>query len=141
VFNGKIWVMGGCVSKPNTPPEKGYPKITTLNDVWSSPDGVKWTRIVEHAPWAPRMWIGSQTYAGKMWILGGFDNVHHLNFSDVWTSTDGQHWERSAKKPGFSARHEPTCYVYAGSLWLVAGNSWPVLNDVWRLTLPSAGRK
>jgi hypothetical protein len=34
----------------------------------------------------------------------------------------------------FSPRHEPTVYVYKGSVWVVAGNSWPLMNDVWRLT-------
>ena len=25
--------------------------------------------------------------------------------------------------------------IFDGSLWVVAGNTWPVVNDVWRLTL------
>jgi hypothetical protein len=45
-------------------------------------------------------------------------------------------WHRYEATPVFSTRHEPTTYVYNGSLWVVAGNTWPVLNDVWRLTLP-----
>ena len=35
-----------------------------------------------------------------------------------------------------STRHEPTICVFNGSIWLVAGNMWPLMNDVWRLTLP-----
>jgi len=41
----------------------------------------------------------------------------------------------------WSSRHEPTCYVYDDSLWVVAGNHWPVQNDVWRLTLPAEQAK
>jgi hypothetical protein len=137
VFDGKLWLMGGDISRPNDPPEKGYPKITTFNDVWCSPDGANWTRVLEHAPWAPRMWFISKVYAGKMWIIGGFDNVHHVNFGDVWYTEDGVNWHEFVSEVRFSPRHEPSCYVYENSLWVVAGNSWPVLNDAWRLTIPS----
>ena len=136
VFGGKMWVMGGSISKPNTPPEKGYPNFTTYNDVWYSSDGVSWTCALEHAPWAPRMWFISKVYANKMWIIGGYDNVHHINLGDVWFSEDGVNWQEFVSETKFSPRHEPTCYVYDNSLWVVAGNSWPVQNDVWKLTLP-----
>jgi hypothetical protein len=42
VHGGKVWLMGGFGGK-------GY-----FNDVWSSPDAVYWTRVLEHAPWSPR---------------------------------------------------------------------------------------
>ena len=141
VYKDKLWVMGGSISRPNNPPEKGYPKITTLNDVWCSADGANWQRVLEHAPWAQRMWFISKVYAGRMWIIGGFDNVHHLNFPDVWYTEDGVTWRELISETKFSPRHEPTCYVYDNSLWVVAGNMWPVLNDVWRLTLPASPAK
>ena len=40
----------------------------------------------------------------------------------------------------WSARHEPTVYVFDKSLWVVAGNMWPLMNDVWKLTLLEAGK-
>ena len=135
VFAGKLWVMGGAVSQPNAPPEKHYPQFTTYHDVWCSPDGVHWERVLEQAPWGARMWFVSQVYADRMWIIGGFDNVHGTNFGDVWYTADGRHWQELKSPQVFSPRHEPTCYVYDGSLWVVAGNSWPLMNDVWRLTL------
>ena len=136
VFKDKLWVMGGRISKPNDPPEEGYEKTTTYNDVWCSADGVTWERVLEHAPWGPRQWFVSAVYAGKMWIIGGYDNVHAKNFGDVWYTEDGVTWhEFESAETGFSTRHEPTVYVYDNSLWLVAGNHWPVQNDAWRLTL------
>jgi len=141
VFGGKLWLMGGKTSQENTPPEKGYHQFTTYNDVWCSADGVRWERVLEHAPWAPRMWFISQVYAGRMWIIGGYDNVHHRNLGDVWYTEDGKNWHEFVSEPAFSPRHEPTCYVYDNSLWVVAGNSWPVQNDVWRLTLAPDGDK
>lgn len=138
VFKDSLWLMGGRTPGGNTPPEQGYKDITTHNDVWCSADGANWTRVVPYAPWAPRQWFIAKVYAGKMWIIGGHDNVHSRNFGDVWHSEDGATWSRFTSAPQFSPRHEPTCYVYKNSLWVVAGNAWPLQNDVWRLTLPAA---
>ncbi len=135
-YDGKLWLNGGRINQPNDPPEEGYEKFTTYNDVWCSEDGANWTRVTEHAPWAPRMWFIAEVYRGRMWIIGGYDNVNHDNFGDVWYTTDGVQWEQYPTENAFSSRHEPTCYVYDDSLWVVAGNHWPVQNDVWRLTLP-----
>ena len=141
VYKGKLWVMGGYTQAPREPPEKHYPQFTTFNDVWSSADGAHWECVRKHAPWAPRMWFISKVYAGRMWIVGGFDNVHGANFGDAWCTPDGTNWRQFVAAESFSPRHEPTCYVYDGSLWVVAGNSWPLLNDVWRLTLPQGSRR
>lgn len=135
-YAGKLWLMGGSTAGANTPPEKGYPTWTTHNDVWCSTDGSNWTRVVEHAPWPPRTWFVSKEYAGEVWIAGGYDNVNSQNLGDVWHTRDGKTWESFPMEGAFSPRHEPTLYVFDGSLWVVAGNAWPVKNDVWRLTLP-----
>lgn len=135
-YNGKLWLNGGRISQPNDPPEEGYEQYTTFNDVWCSEDGKNWTRVTEHAPWDPRMWFIAKVYRGRMWIIGGYDNVNHKNFGDVWYTQDGKNWEQYPTEDAFSPRHEPTCYTYMGSLWVVAGNEWPVRNDTWRLTLP-----
>ena len=137
VFKGKLWLMGGRINKPNVPLEEGYEKVTTFNDVWCSADGANWQCVLKHAPWAPRMWFMGADYAGRMWIISGYDNVHHKNLGDVWYTEDGTSWHQfTSDKKMFSTRHEPTVYVYDKSLWVVAGNHWPVQNDVWRLTLP-----
>ena len=82
------------------------------------------------------MWFAAQEYAGRLWVIGGFDNRHGANLGDVWSTRDGVHWEQLSARESFAPRHEPSCYVYHGSLWVVAGNCWPLVNDAWRLTLP-----
>ena len=134
-FDDRLWLIGGRIDKRSDPPEKGYEQYTTFNDVWSSPDGANWTRVLANAPWTARMWFISKTYAGRIWIIGGYDNAHHKNLGDVWYSEDGTDWHQFVSKTQFEPRHEPTCYVFQGSLWVIAGNTWPVRNDVWRLTL------
>jgi hypothetical protein len=135
VYKGKLWLNGGRTHEPSDPPEKHYPKITTHNDVWCSTDGARWTRVLERAPWAARQWFIGREYAGKLWIIGGFDNRNGKNFGDVWFTEDGVTWKELVSGPRFSPRHEPTVYVFDNSLWVVAGNAWPLVNDVWRLTL------
>ncbi len=133
VFAGKIWVMGGRTNGANTPPESFYPGVTTYNDVWCSADGAHWTRVLEQAPWKPRIWSKAKYYLDRMWIIAGFDNVDGANLNDVWYSADGVIWTRLVSYSTFSPRHEVTPYVFDESLWVVAGNGWPLLNDVWRL--------
>lgn len=140
-YRGALWLMGGRIDQPNTPPEKHYPQFTTFNDVWRSTDGIAWERVLEHAPWKPRMWFIAKVYADRLWIIGGFDNVNGANLGDVWYTADGVDWRPFVSEKQFSPRHEPTCYVYDNSLWVVAGNSWPLLNDVWRLTVSHAKKK
>jgi hypothetical protein len=133
-FKGRLWVLGGAMEKTNSPPEKVYPKFTTFNDVWCSADGAVWSRVMEHAPWAQRMWFVPIVYADRLWILGGFDNVHRANFDEAWWTGDGVQWQRLETKTKFSPRHEVTAYVHDHSLWVVAGNTWPLMNDVWKLS-------
>lgn len=135
-YSGKLWLMGGAVEKASDPPETHYSKFTTYNDVWCSADGANWTRALEHAPWEERMWFVAKVYADRLWVLGGFSNRKSLNFAEAWYSEDGATWRPFISEPHWSARHEPTCYVFDNSLWVVAGNSWPLMNDVWKLTLP-----
>lgn len=134
-FRGRLWLMGGRVGTPNDPPEEGYETWTTFNDVWSSEDGVTWERVLEHAPWAARTWFVAEVYRDRLWIIGGYDNVHHANFAEVWHTDDGVTWHQMPVPEGFKSRHEPTAWVFEGSLWIAGGNTWPVLNDVWRLTV------
>jgi len=136
VYDDKLWVLAGAKSGENDPPEKGYPQTTTLNDVWCSEDGVTWVQTSAAAPWAPRMWVPAITYAGYLWIVGGYDNVNSQNLGDIWYTRDGSTWYQYVSEPSPEARHASSLFVYDDSLWVVAGNTWPVVNDVWRLTIP-----
>ena len=139
-YRGQLWLMGGATRQPGDPPEKHYPNYTTHHDVWCSSDGATWTRVLEHAPWAPRMWVVAAVYAGRLWVIGGFSNRQKINFADAWSTQDGREWEAWVSEPMFSPRHEASPFVYRGGLWVAAGNSWPLTNDVWRLALPEAIR-
>ncbi|HET6461536.1 MAG TPA: hypothetical protein VFG29_12215 [Syntrophales bacterium] len=132
-FQGKLWLMGGREIAPNNPSEKNYPDWTTYNDVWVSQDGVAWERIIEHAPWEPRIWFKTIIHKDKIWLLGGFSNKKCTNYNDVWETEDGIHWQQINFGTIWSPRHEFGICDFNNKLWVIAGATQPVVNEVWFL--------
>jgi hypothetical protein len=126
VFGDKIWVFGGGNYRPTF---RGY------NDVWSSQDGLHWTRVTQAAAWSPRIWFSAIEYKNKMWLLGGWSDKPSKNYSDVWYTADGTNWTELKTFEIWSPRHEQSAFVFDDKLWIVGGNAWPLINDVWYLNL------
>lgn len=134
VFKGKIWVMGG----QTMPAFAGGDEIF-YNDVWCSEDGVKWTRVVRHAPWPPRGMIGgSVVFKNRIWILGGgtYDTpqTHFRRFyNDVWSSEDGINWKKHLDSAPWTPRQYHDVAVFDGKMWVLEGyeKSSGNRNDVW----------
>jgi hypothetical protein len=124
VLGGRMWILGGgTYDTPTTPERKFY------NDVWSSPDGVHWTRHVEHAPWHPRQYHDVAVFDRKLWVLEGY-HEQGGNRNDVWYSSDGTHWRELSGTP-WKPRHAASVFVHDGALWMVAGIN--MQQDVWKL--------
>jgi hypothetical protein len=124
VFQGRIWILGGgTYDTPKTPTRQFY------NDVWSSPDGERWTRHVERAPWEPRQYHEVAVFDDRMWVLEGYNRAGG-NRNDVWYSADGVTWHELPGTP-WKPRHAASVFVHSGSLWMVAGNNME--SDVWKL--------
>ena len=52
--------------------------------------GVRWTLVIDGAPWAARYWHTSVVdAAGAIYVLGGYDRFGRTTYRDVWASTDG----------------------------------------------------
>ncbi len=123
VFQGRMWILGGgTYDTPNLPQRKYF------NDVWSSADGVHWTRHVETAPWAARQYHDIAVFDNRLWVLEGYSKA---NRNDVWHSADGVHWVEIPNTP-WRPRHAASVFVHDGALWMVAGNNME--SDVWKLT-------
>lgn len=127
VFQDRIWVFGGG---------NYLPAYLGFNDVWSSSDGVSWSRETDHAAWAPRVWFSAVVYRDRMWLLGGWSNDPSRNWNDVWHTGDGVDWQELRTETIWSERHEHSAYVFKDRIWVVAGNAWPLVNDVWSLHIP-----
>ncbi|HJN15750.1 MAG TPA: hypothetical protein QGH10_09680 [Armatimonadota bacterium] len=135
VHDQKIWVLGGQTLPGFIASED---EDIYYNDVWCSEDGAEWTRVTEHAPWAPRGMIGgSAVMNGRMWLLGGgtYDTPDHpqrLFYNDVWSSADGVNWECHTEAAPWEPRQYHEVAVFDGKLWVMEGYEG-VANrkDVW----------
>ena len=98
--------------------------------MWSTADGVKWTRHIEHAPWVPRQYHDVAVFDDRLWVFEGY-NRKSGNRNDAWHSADGVTWHEVPNTP-WKPRHAASVFVHAGALWMVAGNN--MFPDVWKLT-------
>jgi hypothetical protein len=121
VFNGKMWVIGGCNGQK------------FMNDVWYSTDGATWNRATDSSAFSPRAEHTSVVFSGKMWIIGGASSQKLLN--DVWYSTDGATWNRATDSSAFSPRAEHTSVVFNDKMWVIGSkidfNNPNKGDDVW----------
>jgi hypothetical protein len=136
IFKDRIWVLGGGVYEtPQSPEPKFY------NDVWSSADGVRWTRHLAAAPWPPRRYHSVAVFDDRMWVLQGFleqGKGRSGNRNDVWYSADGVAWHELPATP-WRPRHAASVFVYNDALWVVAGKNME--SDVWKLTRTKAAAR
>ncbi len=75
VADGKMWLYAGSTDPANNSGLK--------NDLWSSQDGLNWTRELSSAGWGPRCSAGSAVFKNSLWMLGGFE-AGYANKNDVW---------------------------------------------------------
>jgi hypothetical protein len=122
IFRDQMWLLGGGT----------YDVRTYNNDVWRSPDGVAWERVLEAAPWSPRQFHNTAVFHDKMWVIAGSDAAHQPGLDDVWYSEDGSNWVQLEETP-WPARHAAAVFVHADQLWIACGGSTTLYNDVWRL--------
>lgn len=113
VHQGKMWLLGGFDGR------------TYYNDVWSSPDGVRWTRTTEHASWSPRNVDTAVVFKERLWIVGGGVIDGQPDFTpnskrEVWSSADGVDWVKSPDRAGAAWGGSPV--VFDDQLWLIAAN-------------------
>lgn len=123
VFKDRMWILGGGTYDT--------PKVKTrnfYNDVWSSGDGVAWTRHVEKAPWEPRQYHEVAVFDDRLWVLEGYHPKG--NRKDAWYSADGVNWYEVPHTP-WKARHAASVFVHENALWMVAGNNME--RDAWKL--------
>jgi len=133
VHDGRLWVLGGW--------GKGDTGDGNLNDVWSSPDGVRWERVTPHAPWAPRNHQTAVVWDGRIWVIGGWgltegaSGAGEGNLNDVWWSADGATWRPATAQAQWLPRNGHASVVFQDRLWVIGGWSHNIggtsVNDLW----------
>lgn len=120
-FGGKIWFMD----------------LSKIDDrLWSSSDGVNFTKVTVAAPFPGRMESASAVavFQNKLWVLGGLSFGSLMG--DVWCTADGSHWTKVTDSAPWGPRSRHQAVVCAGKLWVFGGvinsrdhGEWP--SDVW----------
>ncbi len=135
VFRDKLWVIGGD-------PIQGHYQ----NDVWSSVDGARWTRVTDAVPWGPRVLHYTVVHDGRLWVMGGqtlpqFAPAEPRFYRDIWSSRDGRHWEQVIPdEPCWPQRGMiGGRAVFGGRMWILGGGTYDLpgvpkrklYSDVW----------
>jgi hypothetical protein len=133
VFQNKLWVIGGWDGGVGAGGTE-----TRLNDVWSSADGITWTK---HEPtggiiFSPRVGHDAVVFQNKLWVIGG--NLQtETDSNEVWSSTDGDTWTLVPSVSPFTARRSHRVVAFNGELWMTGGGEQvlvgadPGTSDVW----------
>jgi hypothetical protein len=122
VYQGRMWVIGG-----------GQYDIRTFNnDVWNSPDGINWTRVLGSAPWSARQFQNITVFDNKIWVLAGGDAASQGGTNEVWYSTDGALWTQLEGTP-WTQRHAASAVGYNDYLYLAFGSFSFPNDDVWKM--------
>ncbi|HNW36557.1 MAG TPA: hypothetical protein PKM25_16590, partial [Candidatus Ozemobacteraceae bacterium] len=140
MFNDRLWVIGGG--------DGGIP--FTLNDVWSSPDGISWAEATQgsDAMFTACESHGVASFNGRLWVMGGRQNSTGFLSKEIWNSSDGRTWTRAgfADSWGGSDTGNGRCkfglvrYQPSGDiekLYLLGGfggTTNSLQNDVWSST-------
>jgi len=111
VYNGRMWLFGGY-----TP--------GLVSDVWSSPNGLDWTKSGEvPSPAGVNIPINF-VYEGKMWVAtqdGAF-----------YSSTDGTSWTLVAPEIPWKGQYASGGAVFADKMWVISRKKGAESgNDIW----------
>lgn len=134
-FDNKIWVMGG----QTLPKFVAAAEEVFYSDVWNSSDGVKWLKVADKLPWAPRGMIGgSVVFKNRIWLLGGgtYDTPKKPNrifYNDAWSSADGVYWTKHTAAAPWQPRQYHDVAVFDDRMWVMEGyhRDGGNKNDVW----------
>jgi len=136
VLRGRMWIVGGDANQKHYQP-----------DVWSSADGVSWTRANPDrpVPWGPRALHHAVSFRDRLWVMGGqtmpgFAPAEERFYADVWASSDGARWECVQPAPLWPGRGMiGGSAVLGGRMFLLGGGTYDtpqtrmrlLYNDVW----------
>ena len=134
VFEDKIWVMGG-----QTLPQFAPAKEVFYRDVWTTTDGIHWTKVTPKEPyWSARGMIGGNVvFKDRIWILGGGTyntpkTPKNKYYNDVWSSPDAVHWKRHVEPAPWQPRRYHEVAVFDNRMWVLEGQSrGGNRKDVW----------
>ena len=125
-FKNRLWLFGGV-----TKVSRDFESLETKNDIWSSADGMHWTKEVDHAAWSPRDSPHALVLRDTLYLVGG------QGLADVWRSVDGKKWTQQTGAAEWGKRFDQGTAVFDDKLWVLGGrdtltnHNLAAQNDVW----------
>ena len=118
-FNGKLWLFGGR--------DKNTPSAFSSRDLWSSTDGISWTKETDDVGFDIRAGFQIEVFENAMWKIG---------WQDVFFSTNGIDWTTATIQAEYGNRNHPASVVFDGAMYILGGGdgdnpSVTGLADVW----------
>jgi hypothetical protein len=156
-FRDRVWVIGGGIYDD----AYVYNVRQNFNDVWSSPDGVQWTREMDAAAFSPRRFFSAFVHQDTLFVSSGFELDRRIfedqrdglrkadldadqqafydltrgrvygNMNDFWAWTDGRSWRSVVVDYPFAPRHAVSALTLAGYVFFIGGFGEELYNDVW----------
>lgn len=123
-LNNKFYLIGGGPGNCCGDMDRG--------DVWSSTDGVSWTKLTGNAPFIGRNILHPVVLNGKIYIIETSSTTTTTSGPRVWSSTDGATWVVVTNSATFGHIHQPTPAAFNGKLYIVGGQQGnTTLASVW----------
>ena len=147
VFAFGMYIMFGQPLKIDQIKEKKHNThpINEENRVITKRKDIRWTKVLQEAPWETRDSGEIFLFENKMWILGGIDGNQTVrgdntidywkapHFNDIWNSEDGKHWNQAKESAEWSPRRSMSVVFFKDKLWMFGGWSPTTgyTNDIW----------
>ncbi|MCG9738424.1 Ig-like domain-containing protein [Shewanella insulae] len=109
-FGGKLWVIAGHETPSRT---------TQLSDIWSTTDGITWTKEAVTTGLGARHIHQLVEFDGKLWAFGGYGANQTL--TDLWYSQDGSSWTKAMDNVPFDAKRGYRAMVHGDQLIILGG--------------------
>ena len=123
VFNGKLFLTGGMNLEG-----------AIFKDVWVTEDGIHWRLLTDSPPWESRQGHALESYKGKLWLIGRFNDTSNGGPNNVWYTENGMRWDKTATNPQWKGREDFFSTIFKDKIWIFGGMDadWRWRNDVWQ---------
>lgn len=129
VLDKTLYLYGGM----STAATNKETKTTYYGDVWSTTNGVNWTKVAGEATIGARTGHAMTSFQNKLWVYGGMNAKGLLG--DLHYSLDGATWNRVALPEKIVPRYGHSLVGFGNELYLMGGQTDKEFsNTVWRAT-------
>ena len=114
-YGGRIWILAGLFYEGEDAPSQ-------QSDVWSSPDGITWTRVHENAPFPPTHNHASVVFHDNIWLIAGVCHgglFRSTEEGNNWFSPDGLEWTHAANASVFPVQQNGIGLLHGGKIWTI----------------------